>query len=132
MAEELFKQPILLLDGGLGTTLEGEHGVRFSSTMPLWSSHLLLSAPETLLEVQENFARAGADVLLTATYQASFQGFRMTPQQPIEKHNHGSDIISLEKHGMYNSLIVSFTLSLSLGKEVFLPNTVHDMMEAHF
>ena len=102
MAEELFQQPILLLDGGLGTTLEEEHGVQFSSATPLWSSHLLMSAPETLLEVQENFARAGADILLTATYQASFQGFRMTPQQPIENHRNGFHIRAQEKHGMYN------------------------------
>ena len=100
MAEELFQQPILLLDGGLGTTLEEEHGVQFSSATPLWSSHLLLSAPETLLEVQENFARAGADIILTATYQASFQGFRMTSQGPKERHRDGFSIALQENEGM--------------------------------
>ena len=72
-------KPILVLDGGLGTTLEDEHGVRFSSeTSPLWSSHLLVSSPTTLDKVQGDFASAGADVLLTATYQASFEGFQRT------------------------------------------------------
>lgn len=71
---------ILLLDGGLGTTLEEEHNVKFSSEeTPLWSSHLLVSSPKTLLKVQTDFANAGADIILTATYQASFDGMTKTP-----------------------------------------------------
>jgi homocysteine S-methyltransferase len=80
MTEELFVRPLLLLDGGLGTTLEEEHGIHFSSQTPLWSSHLLISSPETLLQTQTDFADAGADILLTATYQGSFEGFSRTPQ----------------------------------------------------
>jgi homocysteine S-methyltransferase len=81
MAKELFDRPLLFLDGGLGTTLEEEHGIHFSSATPLWSSHLLVSSPETLLTAQTDFARAGADVLLTATYQASCEGFSRTPRE---------------------------------------------------
>ena len=81
MARELFASPVLLLDGGLGTTLEEEHGVQFSNQTPLWSSHLLISSPETLLKAQTDFACAGADVLLTATYQASFEGFSRTHRE---------------------------------------------------
>lgn len=90
MAKELFCRPLLFLDGGLGTTLEEEHGIHFSSATPLWSSHLLISSPETLLKTQTDFARAGADVLLTATYQASFEGFSRTPRetQPHDQTNH--------------------------------------------
>lgn len=76
---KLIEKPILLLDGGLGTTLEDEHGIRFSSeTSPLWSSHLLMSSAPTLAKAQGDFASAGVDVLLTATYQASFEGFQRT------------------------------------------------------
>jgi homocysteine S-methyltransferase len=83
MAQEQLGRPLLVLDGGLGTSLEDEHGVHFSSaTTPLWSSYLLVSSPETLLTAQTAFARAGAHVLLTATYQASFEGFRRTPRPP--------------------------------------------------
>jgi homocysteine S-methyltransferase len=69
--------PILLLDGGLGTTLADLHSYAFSSSTPLWSSHLLLSDSDcsTLSSVQTSFVRAGANVLLTATYQASYEGF---------------------------------------------------------
>jgi homocysteine S-methyltransferase len=85
MAEELLARPILFLDGGLGTTLEEEHGVHFSSLTPLWSSHPLISSPDMLLKTQTDFARAGADILLTATYQASFDGFNRTPREPQHK-----------------------------------------------
>ncbi|ETN47136.1 uncharacterized protein HMPREF1541_01326 [Cyphellophora europaea CBS 101466] len=78
--------PLLILDGGLGTTLTAppyaQHFI--SATTPLWSSHLLTtpSGPDTLLAAHAAFARAGANVLLTATYQASFEGFRRTPTVP--------------------------------------------------
>ncbi|KAK5244287.1 AdoMet-homocysteine methyltransferase [Exophiala xenobiotica] len=78
MAVNLLDKDILLLDGGLGTTLEDEHGVKFSSETPLWSSHLLVENTPTLKAVQHDFAEAGADIIITATYQASFGGFKNT------------------------------------------------------
>ncbi|KAJ9134389.1 Homocysteine S-methyltransferase [Coniochaeta hoffmannii] len=73
--------PILILDGGLGTTLEEKYHIRFSSAeTPLWSSHLLLTeqGQETLLRCHEDFIRGGADIVSTATYQASIAGFTST------------------------------------------------------
>lgn len=69
------KAPIYLLDGGLGTTLSDIYSVTFDSSTPLWSSTLLLTDPNTLQAAQTAFADAGADIILTATYQASFEGF---------------------------------------------------------
>ncbi|RMD40375.1 hypothetical protein DV735_g4749, partial [Chaetothyriales sp. CBS 134920] len=85
----LLSKPILLLDGGLGTTLEDEHAIKFSTSTPLWSSHLLISSPEVLSHVQSDFAQAGADILLTATYQASIDGFRKTlvAGQPVQEQD---------------------------------------------
>jgi homocysteine S-methyltransferase len=70
--------PLILLDGGLGTTLADRYNCIFDHSTPLWSSHLLLSgeASETLRDVQGAFAEKGADVILSATYQASFEGCR--------------------------------------------------------
>ncbi|KAL2816257.1 Homocysteine S-methyltransferase [Aspergillus granulosus] len=70
---------ILLLDGGLGTTLESPpYNIAFTPQTPLWSSHLLLSSPSTLAAVHRSFRSAGADILLTATYQSSTEGFTRT------------------------------------------------------
>lgn len=89
-------KPILILDGGLGTTLEDEYQVTFSSRdTPTWSSHLLAFSPETLLEVHRSFVQAGADIILTATYQASFDGFTST-------RRYDRNATSAERDGFYS------------------------------
>lgn len=70
--------PVLLLDGGLGTSLQDDYGVTFDNTTPLWSSHLLVSDQPTLLACQADFGRVPVDIILTATYQASAAGFAKT------------------------------------------------------
>lgn len=81
---------IQLLDGGLGTSLQDHYGVQFDSSTPLWSSHMLVSDPDTLLSCQRDFVAANVDVLLTATYQVSVEGFARTktPEYPdgIPRH----------------------------------------------
>ncbi|KAI4140672.1 MAG: hypothetical protein L6R39_005691 [Caloplaca ligustica] len=79
------RTPIRFLDGGLGTTLESPpYNVNFPKDTCLWSSHFLITSPETLSRVHRAFVGAGADVLLTATYQASLQGFTAT-ERPEEQ-----------------------------------------------
>ncbi|KAJ5519012.1 Homocysteine S-methyltransferase [Penicillium expansum] len=76
---------IQILDGGLGTSLGDLYNIKFdSTTTPLWASHLLVSDPATLQACQRDFGVAGVDVLLTATYQVSAEGFARTktPQFP--------------------------------------------------
>jgi len=62
---------VAILDGGLATTLE-ERGHDLDD--PLWSARLLLEDPAAIRGVHEDFLRAGADVITTATYQASLPG----------------------------------------------------------
>lgn len=71
--------PVQILDGGLGTTLEDLHSITFSFETPLWSSHLLVSGEEDkLLDCHEAFQKAGANIISTATYQTSINGFAAT------------------------------------------------------
>ncbi|KAI1134092.1 putative homocysteine S-methyltransferase [Hypoxylon sp. FL0543] len=70
--------PVLILDGGLGTSLEDNYGVKFDENTPLWSSHLLISSPETLRACQRRFGDVPVDILLTATYQVSVEAFART------------------------------------------------------
>ncbi|KAI4170178.1 MAG: hypothetical protein LQ343_005184 [Gyalolechia ehrenbergii] len=78
--------PVRLLDGGLGTTLESPpHNAKFPADTCLWSSHFLISSPNTLGRVHKAFVDAGADVLLTGTYQASLQGFTATKKPASSK-----------------------------------------------
>lgn len=43
---------------------------------PLWSGLALLEWPEAIRDIHSAYAQAGADILTTATYQASLQGLR--------------------------------------------------------
>jgi homocysteine S-methyltransferase len=62
----------VVLDGGLSTELESR-GADVSSA--LWSARLLRDAPYAVVEGHAAFAAAGAQVLTTASYQATFPGF---------------------------------------------------------
>jgi homocysteine S-methyltransferase len=62
-----------VLDGGLATELE-RAGCDLAS--PLWSGEILRTQPEKVLAVHRSYLEAGADCLLTASYQLSALGFR--------------------------------------------------------
>jgi len=66
------RQGFVILDGGLATELE-KHGADLDHF--LWSARLLAEAPELIGQVHQDYFAAGADVIATATYQASFGGF---------------------------------------------------------
>jgi len=72
IASLLAAKPVAVLDGGLATELERRgHDLRHQ----LWSAKLLAEDPQAIREVHLDYARAGADVLISATYQASLPGF---------------------------------------------------------
>jgi homocysteine S-methyltransferase len=60
-----------LLDGGLATALE-DLGNAFTSE--LWTGELLKSAPDQIREAHAAFVKAGAEIIITSTYQVSFPG----------------------------------------------------------
>ncbi len=62
----------VVLDGGLATLLEA-HGHDLSSA--LWSARLLVDEPAAITAVHREYFEAGAQVAITASYQASLQGF---------------------------------------------------------
>jgi homocysteine S-methyltransferase len=62
-----------VLDGGLATELE-RAGCDLAS--PLWSGEVLRTHPDKVLAVHRSYLEAGADCLLTASYQISAIGFR--------------------------------------------------------
>jgi homocysteine S-methyltransferase len=64
---------ILVVDGGFSTQLEKYVGD--VSQDPLWTARALVERPEAVQQVHRDFLEAGARVLLTATYQASTEGF---------------------------------------------------------
>ncbi len=68
----LTRQGFVMLDGALATELE-RRGADLDDD--LWSAKILITAPEMINEVSYSYLLAGADIIATATYQASFEGF---------------------------------------------------------
>lgn len=69
----LAQYPIIILDGALATELE-RRGCDLDD--PLWSAKILLEAPHRIRAIHADYLAAGADCLITATYQATFAGFQ--------------------------------------------------------
>lgn len=63
---------VVVLDGGLATQLEAQG---CDLTDRLWSARLLVEDPEAIVAAHLAFLRAGARVVTTASYQATFEGF---------------------------------------------------------
>ena len=67
----LTRKPVVILDGALATELE-RRGADLKD--PLWSAKILLEEPALIRQLHEDYFTAGADVAITASYQATFPG----------------------------------------------------------
>ncbi|KAM0889831.1 hypothetical protein ACQ4PT_027454 [Festuca glaucescens] len=63
----------LVVDGAMGTELEA-HGADLQDE--LWSARCLVSAPHLIRKVHLDYLEAGANIITTASYQATLQGFQ--------------------------------------------------------
>ncbi len=69
----LGRQPALVIDGALATELERRG---FDLNDDLWSAKILLEQPEVIKQLHYDYFQAGADCAITASYQATIEGFR--------------------------------------------------------
>lgn len=67
-------QDIKILDGGFSTQLSTHIGNKIDGD-PLWTARFLITNPDAVFATHLDFLRAGSDVILTNTYQASIEGF---------------------------------------------------------
>ncbi len=68
----LEKQNALILDGALGTQMQN-HGFNINDS--LWSAKFLDENPNAIKLVHKEYLEAGADCIITSSYQASLEGF---------------------------------------------------------
>lgn len=68
----LAERGTVILDGGLSTQLE-RAGADLGGS--LWTANVLVEDPEAIFHAHRVFLDAGADVLITASYQVSFEAF---------------------------------------------------------
>jgi len=67
-----FDDELIILDGGLATEL-GRRGQDISGT--LWSAEVLQAAPDVIEQLHYDYFAAGACCAISASYQASYEGF---------------------------------------------------------
>ncbi|XP_063229762.1 homocysteine S-methyltransferase YbgG-like [Bacillus rossius redtenbacheri] len=65
---------VVVLDGGFATQL-CRHVTEPIDGNPLWSASFLASDPQAVVKTHLDFLRAGAEAIITNTYQASIDGF---------------------------------------------------------
>lgn len=68
----LDRYPVLVIDGALATELE-RRGCDLKDD--LWSAKILLEQPEIIKQVHLDYFRVGADCAISASYQATLEGF---------------------------------------------------------
>jgi len=68
----LARFPLMILDGAIATELE-TRGCDLKD--PLWSARVLVENPELIAAVHRSYFDAGADCAITASYQATLEGF---------------------------------------------------------
>ncbi len=81
IAELLERQPVVVLDGGFATELEAR-GVVLDEA--LWSAALLIDAPDAIERLHLDYLEAGADCIVSASYQATLEGFARRGLQAAE------------------------------------------------
>lgn len=68
----LKKQSVCIVDGGFGSEL-ASRGYDLGDS--LWSAGLLVHNSQAIAKVHLDYLQAGADIIITASYQASIEGF---------------------------------------------------------
>ena len=63
---------VMILDGAMATELEGK-GLDLNDS--LWSAKVLAERPDVIEQVHYEYFLAGADCAMTASYQATIDGF---------------------------------------------------------
>lgn len=72
LSDLLARRGSLVIDGAMSTALESK-GCDLNDS--LWSSKVLIESPETIKAVHRDYFDAGANIAITASYQASEAGF---------------------------------------------------------
>ena len=92
IAQFLTQRPLMLLDGALATELE-RRGADLHDV--LWSAKVLMEQSNLIRAVHRDYFEAGADVAISASYQANFEAFACHGIDTIRAAQFLRDSISL-------------------------------------
>lgn len=72
LKKRLLGKEIILMDGGTGTEILNR-GVK--TMLPLWSAKALLTRPEIVQQIHEDYIKAGAEIIITNTFSTTRRVF---------------------------------------------------------
>ncbi|KAL3501713.1 hypothetical protein ACH5RR_036162 [Cinchona calisaya] len=123
LLEELIEKAggCAVLDGGFATQLE-RHGATIND--PLWSALCLIKDPHLIKKVHLEYLEAGADILVTSSYQATIPGFltrglsieeaetllRRSVELAVEARDNFSNAIKRNPLHIYNRALVAASI----------------------
>ena len=90
----LENQDVLILHGALGTELEA---LGYDISGKLWSAKYLLEEPSIIQEIHETYIAAGADLVMTSSYQATLPGLQETGLTEVEAKAAIAQTVALAK-----------------------------------
>ncbi len=94
---KLFTQFPVILDGGLATELEAQgHDLNH----PLWSAKLLLENPKAIVDAHLAYLNAGAECVISASYQASVEGFTSLGLNNLQAEQAIADSVALARQAV--------------------------------
>ncbi|XP_029053428.2 homocysteine S-methyltransferase-like [Osmia bicornis bicornis] len=107
-------QEVKVLDGGFSTQLS-KHVDDPIDGDPLWTARFLVTNPEAIIATHLDFLKAGADIILTNTYQASIDGFskymNMTEEESLNLFSkavdYAKEAVNLYKKDIENIEIIN-------------------------
>uniref|UniRef100_A0A7M5VFK5 Hcy-binding domain-containing protein n=2 Tax=Clytia hemisphaerica TaxID=252671 RepID=A0A7M5VFK5_9CNID len=79
----MFSKELLIFDGGFASQLVKDGHDIYDD--PLWSARLLHSNPNVIKSTHRKFLEAGADAVISSSYQASLKGFEKYLNCSIEE-----------------------------------------------
>lgn len=68
LGQRLREGDVILMDGAMGSEIH-DRGV--STKLPLWSAEALITSPETVREIHEDYIRSGAEIIITNTFSTT-------------------------------------------------------------
>ncbi|OXY81737.1 homocysteine S-methyltransferase [Oceanimonas doudoroffii] len=100
----LAQHSLAILDGALATELEAR-GCDLKD--PLWSAKILIEQPELIYDVHYDYFAAGADVAISASYQATFEAFArrgLDTEQAAELMHQAVRLATRARDNFWNAL----------------------------
>ncbi|XP_077241032.1 homocysteine S-methyltransferase family protein [Tasmannia lanceolata] len=110
-----------VIDGGFATQLES-HGAAIND--PLWSALCLITDPHLIKKVHSEYLEAGADILVTSSYQATLPSFlsrglsieegesllRRSVKLALEARDHFWEVVQELPEHSYNRALVAASI----------------------